>query len=120
MKTTISKRIPNFNRTIFILFIGILTLLTFVTLIAAAAEEEGTNGDSQIGFLLARIFYVLRFPTHTLLGPIVGIGGFLTFFAGLIINCIFWALIIERLIYILRNRQTILRLKSADRKKSSS
>lgn len=68
-------------------------MLTFVTLIAAAARDEGTAGNGIITITLEKLFYVFRFPTHTLFFQFMNGPNFLI---GLLINCMFYALAIER------------------------
>jgi len=119
MKTINLNRIIGFNRSLFILLFGVFSLLTIVTLIAAAAEDEGTIGTNKIWLFLAKLFYIFRFPTHTLLWPLIGIGGLFTFLGGLIINCMFWALTIERLIFLIKHKENPFKLKSLDAKKSN-
>lgn len=70
-------------------------VLTFITLIAAAAKDEGTGGDGIIVVTLEKLFYFFRFPTHTLFFNYMN-GGM--FFVGLFINCLFFGLVIERVI----------------------
>lgn len=88
-----------FNNRIFLAAITIIAFLTFVTLWAEAARDEGMGGDGIVGSFLADLFYVFRFPTHTFFfdymnGPM--------FLVGLFINCIFHGLLVERAFYFLR------------------
>ena len=77
-------------------FLGTLlcSVLTFITLVAAAARDEGTGGDGIIIMTLEKLFYFFRFPTHTLFFNYMN-GGM--FFVGLFFNCLFYGLLIERL-----------------------
>ena len=68
--------------------------MTFVTLVAAAARDEGTGGDGIIVKALEQLFYLFRFPTHTLFFQIMN-GSM--FFVGLFLNCLFYGFVIERL-----------------------
>jgi len=43
-------------------------ILMLISFIAAAAEDEGTLGYRVVGNLFAKLFWVLRFPTHIHLG----------------------------------------------------
>ena len=74
-------------------------LLLIPSFLAAWGEDEGTLGTNIIWVTFAKLFYVLRFPTHTLLWTFISKGGATIFFVGLIINCIFYGLLTERLIY---------------------
>lgn len=94
-----SASVKGFNKTVFLLGIGVFSLLMIPSFIAAAAQDEGTLGNSLLGQSLCNLFLILRFPTHTLLWPVIGLGGFVFYFVGLFTNCMFYALIVERLFY---------------------
>ncbi|WP_316845640.1 hypothetical protein [Pedobacter psychrodurus] len=79
----------------------IFCVFTFTTLIAAGAVDEGTNGNSAIIQALAKLFYIFRFPTHTLFFNFMD-GRF--FFLGLGINCLFYGFIIERIVSVFSKR----------------
>jgi hypothetical protein len=88
-----------FNFRTFLAAAAIIAFLTFVTLWAEAARDEGMSGDGIIGSFLADLYYVFRFPTHTFFfnymdGPM--------FLVGLFINCIFYGLLVERAFYLVR------------------
>ncbi len=84
----------------FILFL--LTALTIGCFIAAFAKDEG-NHLSTTGNFFAELYWVLRFPTHTLFFNIFSSG--LAFFIGLFINCVIYTLAIELLIkFFLRSK----------------
>jgi len=89
------------NPGILLLSIGGTGILTFISLIAAAAEEEGT-GIGIISIALSYLYEVLRFPTHTLFGEIICTSTWDYFFAGLAVNCIFYGMILERLFTFIR------------------
>ena len=98
--------IRNFNRQTFInttIIVGLLLVLSFL---AAWGEDEGTLGISIFWVTFAKLFYVLRFPTHTLLWTIFSNGGATIYFIGLIINCMFYGLLIERLISLFKTKTT--------------
>lgn len=84
-----------FNSVIFLISVFCIGLLTLMSLIAAAAEEEGT-GIGIISNSLAHLYLVLRFPTHTLFSFITE-NGWSYFLIGLAINTIFYGFIAERL-----------------------
>ena len=78
-------------------------LLMIVSFFAAFAFEEGTMNSNSKYHIFASIFWILRFPSHTLLFPLIRIPiiGILLFPIGLIFNIYFWAVIFERIITIL-------------------
>ncbi len=74
----------------------IISVLTFLSLASIAAIDEGTQGEGILGFIaivVSKLFYVLRFPTHTLFFECFSSGNI--FFVGLVINIIFWTTIIH-------------------------
>ena len=98
-------KISKFNFTTFSISTAICCVLTFVTLVAAAARDEGTGGGGIIVMALEKLFYLFRFPTHTLFfefmnGPM--------FFVGLFINCLFYGLVVERIISFDKNKKSTL------------
>ena len=95
----------NFNRPTFI-FATIFFVLLFVPSFAAAwAQDEGTLGTNLLGQAFVAIFYLLRFPTHTLFWSVIANGGALLFFGGLFINCMFYGLVVERITSLLRKNE---------------
>jgi hypothetical protein len=81
---------------------GIFLLLMFAALIAAAAQDEGTVGTNRMWIGLANLFNVFRFPSHTLLSFLISLSGPfapILFFGGLLVNCLFYAFLTERLLY---------------------
>ncbi|HSY60751.1 MAG TPA: hypothetical protein VK796_02695 [Cytophaga sp.] len=90
------------NAVLFILLTLFFWVFIFATLIAAAAEDEGTLGNCPIWMLFARLFYILRFPTHTLLWEFIN---GVTFLPALMLNGLFYAFITERIISFLRNKR---------------
>jgi hypothetical protein len=88
----------NLNATI---LFGLLLIPSFL---AAWAEDEGTLGTNIIWVTFAKLFYVLRFPTHTLLWTLFSNGGATIYFLGLIINCLFYGFITERLFSFVKHK----------------
>jgi len=80
-------------------------VLIFVTFIAAAAEDEGTNGTNVIGIILAKLFYIFRFPTHNLLWEFMTNDHMSLYFPGLMLNGLFYAFITERIISFVSNKK---------------
>lgn len=90
----------NFNKFAFIassVFVGLLLIPCFF---AAWANDEGTLGSNIIWVTMSKLFYILRFPTHTLFWDFFSFNATL-FFVGLMVNCIFYGLLIERTIFYL-------------------
>jgi hypothetical protein len=74
----------------------IISVLTFLSLVSMGAIDEGTQGEGILGLvalLLSKLFYIFRFPTHTLFFQSFSSGHL--FFVGLVINIIFWTTIIH-------------------------
>ena len=88
-------KISKFNFITFFISIIICAGFTFATLIAAAARDEGTGGDGIVERVLEKLFYIFRFPTHTLFFQFMN---GIMFFAGLIVNCLFYGFVIERVV----------------------
>lgn len=92
----------NFNKQTFIVstvFVGLLLIPSFL---AAWAYDEGTLGDNLILVSLSRFFHVLRFPTHILFWELFS-GNGLLFLGGLLLNCIFYGLAIERVVFLFKH-----------------
>lgn len=70
---------------------------------AAVGEDEGTLGDGWISLGFAKLFNVLRFPTHTLFWSLISEGSATLYFASLICNCMFYGLVIERFYSLFKN-----------------
>ena len=98
--------IKNFNRQTFIITTIIVGLLLIPSFLAAWGEDEGTLGTNIFWVAFAKLFYVLRFPTHTLFWTIFSNGGATIYFVGLIINCMFYGLLTERLISLFKAKTT--------------
>lgn len=80
----------------------IISSLTFVSLVCVAATDEGTQGDGVLGsiaFVFSKLFYLLRFPTHTFLFDYLDGNNFIW---GLLFNCLFWTIVIHLTIKYLR------------------
>lgn len=96
-----NKLFKKINFKILIPAIVVLIILTFLSFLCAWAEDEGTLGESLIGLIGAKGFHVFRFPTHTILWGIVQ-DSFLLYVLGLLINPVFYAFLIERIIYFIK------------------
>jgi hypothetical protein len=98
----ISLRMKNFKRqTFFIitLLFGVVLVPSFLT---TWAFEDGTVNKNSFWQIFVSMFSILRFPTHTLFWNIFGKSGVLIYFFGLLLNCCFYGLIIERIIYLIK------------------
>ena len=91
----------NFSQRVFVISSLVICILLIPCFIAAWAEDEGTLGTNRISISLARLFYIFRFPTHTIFWNIFSING-IFFFSGLVINCLFYGLAIERIVQIFK------------------
>jgi hypothetical protein len=91
-----------FNKIVFIIATVVFGLLLIPSFLAAFGEDEGTLPESSFWMLFAKLFYVLRFPTHTLMWSIFSNNGALVFFGGLLVNCCFYGLGTERLFSIFK------------------
>jgi hypothetical protein len=100
-----------FNKQTLTISTVIIGLLLIPSFLAAWGEDEGTLGTNFVWVTLAKLFYILRFPTHTLLWTMFSESGATIYFIGLIINCCFYGLLTERLIYFIK----MLRQRNADR-----
>ncbi len=101
----IRMKVKNFNTTVFLITTIIVGLLLIPSFLAAFGEDEGTlRLDDTFWNFFARLFDVIRFPTHTLLWPIITAGGPLTFFGGLTINCMFYGLAVERIAFFVQKK----------------
>jgi hypothetical protein len=92
------RLLKNINFAMLIGSMSIIFIFCLAALIFVGAEEEGTMGDSKIGMILAKLFYVFRFPTHTIFWSIMPDGLFI-FFGGLLFNSMFYGFLIERLFF---------------------
>lgn len=74
------------------IFVG---LLMIPSLFASFAEDESTlKPDDSFFNFFAQVYRILRFPTYTLLSPILDFGGPITFLGGPLNNCLFYGLVV--------------------------
>jgi hypothetical protein len=90
----------NFSKSTFTISTIIFGFLLIPSFLAAFGEDEGTLPADSFWIIFAKLFYVLRFPTHTLFWTLICKGGGAIFFGGLLINCLFYGLLTERLLSI--------------------
>jgi len=96
----------NFNKKTFIIATISFGLLFIPFWLAAFGEDEGTLAAPTFWIVFARLFDILRFPTHDLLWTIVLKGGASIYFGGLFINCLFYRILTERLIAVIKANKT--------------
>jgi hypothetical protein len=85
------------NQKRFILAIVIISFLTALSYLSALGNGKG---------VLPILFYIFRFPTHTLLWDFFSQSSII-YRVGLVINVLFWSLVIERILSILLSKQKI-------------
>jgi len=74
------------------------------TFFFAFAKDEGTLGNGVFPNLMAVLFNVFRFPTHSLLWDIFSSSAPL-YFSGLLLNALFYGLIIERILLVAKSKR---------------
>jgi hypothetical protein len=89
--------------TVFLISFVTITNLTFFSFLAAFGRDEGTleKNDGFIKNLLADSFNVFSLPTHGLFTD-KAIMTATKVYGGLVLNAILWALLIERLIFLIQ------------------
>ena len=99
MRSFMNMKKHPFDIIFFTVAASLLSLLSIVVFIGAAAYDEGMTNDPTFYHL----FNIFRFPTHTLFFDFFLRGGF-HFFGGLLLNVLFYALLIERCFSYLKRR----------------
>jgi hypothetical protein len=92
-----------FNPAIFLLSTMVYLLLLFPSFICAGSKDEGMMSPDSFLNIFAWLFYLLRFPTHTLFWSTFS-GDSQLFFFGLFLNCFFWGIVTERVFSIFHKR----------------
>ena len=100
----------NFNKRFFLFASVLIGLLLIPCFIAAWGEDEGTLGNNIFLVALSKTFHILRFPTHVLFWKFFSHNGGL-YLGGLILNCMFFGLAIERAIYTLKQTTSFFKTK---------
>jgi hypothetical protein len=93
-----------FNSKTFFILTGILLVLCIPCYYAVRSYELGHAEGWGITVLFAKLFYVLRFPTHALMKSTFQTNGLPLFIIGLIINCCIYGIFFERIIESIKNR----------------
>ena len=92
------------NFSLFFVLSLLLAILTFFAFSEAYAADEGKLGNNIVLQFLSESFNVLRFPTHVLFPLLTK---FPFYFAmGLLVNCLFYALLIERIVYFIFHKRS--------------
>jgi hypothetical protein len=79
----------------------IFGILTFISLVCYAAREEGTLGNGLLRHMFADMFLFFRFPMHVLFFD--NLNNFPSFLFALLLNCVFYGWLSERLIFLSKN-----------------
>ena len=75
----------------------VLATITFFSFSEAYTHDEGILAHRKYNSLLVDFFNVMRFPSHVLFPRYTATPFY--FSVGLIVNCLFYGFIIERLVY---------------------
>ncbi len=91
------------NSLIFGIVFIIISVWTLMSFIFAWAQDEGTLGGGSFDVFMADSFNVLRFPWHNILFLLIDIIPFLgiLYFPLLLVNVLFYTVLLERLITVL-------------------
>ena len=87
----------HFKPQVFLYVFLFLAMLTAFGFVAVFGIEEGTLPPTLFWRIGEKLFFILRFPTHTILEVFVLKGGWFVFTTGLLLNCLLYAFISERL-----------------------
>ena len=98
--TTLFK-MKNFDKQTFLISTVLVGLLLIPCFFAAWGDDEGTLGTNLFWVTLTKLFYVLHFPTYSLLWKLLFFNALL-FIIRLVINSMFCGLIIERTAFIFK------------------
>ena len=94
-----------FNWKIFAIANVLIIALLVFSFLNAWSDDDGTLPKDSNWQIFVKIFYILRFPTHTLCWKYISEShSSIPYLAGLFINCLFYALLIERLIYFFKRK----------------
>ena len=97
MKLAKHKLFQNFNILLFIVLGIIDCTICFLSFIAAWAEDDGSLTDNLFAIILAKSFYILRFPIHTFFSA--SLNNIYFFYYALFINAIIRSIFFERSYY---------------------
>jgi hypothetical protein len=91
----------NFNKQTFSIATFIFGILLIPSFFAAWGNEEGTLGNNQLYVAPCKLFNILHFPTHSLLWEFFSLNPG-NYIIGLLINCMFYGLLIERSVFVFK------------------
>ena len=103
----------NINFRLFSVVTVLLAILTYFSFMAAYDADERKPATRGLTRLLSEMFNILRFPTHVLLPSYTKTS--LYFALGLVVNCFFYSLIIERTVYIIFHKRHVEEDQGQDR-----
>jgi|SRR5258706_4698981 len=95
----------NFNRQLFLNSTIIFGLLLIPIFLSVWADEEGTLGTNPFLIFLSKLSFLFRFPLLTIIGNKFDNFGGIAFLLLLLLNIMFYGLLIERLITLTFKRQ---------------
>ena len=95
----------NFNKQTFIISTVLTGFLLVPCFYAAWGDDEETLGSNIILLTLSKLFYIFRFPTHTIFWKFFSFNTGL-FIVGLILNCMIYGLLLERTISIFKFKKS--------------
>jgi hypothetical protein len=96
--------VKKFKLRVFLISTAIAGLLSFVSFYAAFAETIETHSSNLFESMSAKAIYVFGFPLITLTSRFDFEPGFFTFFLLLIINCLLYGFLTERLIFLINKK----------------
>ena len=104
-------RLKNFNEDIFTVTAILVGLLMIPSFWSAVAMDEGRTLHG-IQLFVAKLFSILRFPTFPLLIFIFSVNplsslNILLLLLGLLINCMFYGLVVERIYFLFRYKNIL-------------
>ena len=102
---SVKKHPKNFNRQLFCSSTIIFGLLLIPIFLSVWADEEGTLGTNSFLIFLSKLSFLFRFPILTIIGNNFDNFGGIVFLFLLLLNTIFYGLLIERLITLTFKRQ---------------
>ncbi len=93
----------NINFRLFSFISVVLAVLTYFSFTAVYDADQRKPLTSGLDRVLSELFNILRFPTHVLLPDLTKTS--LYFALGLVVNCFFYSLVIERIVYIIFHKK---------------
>jgi len=91
----------NFSKRNFLISTALILTLLIISFLSAYVEDEGNLSKGSVWVIFARIFNVLKFPTHTLFEGLFG-HNLILILVGFLINCLFYGFLLERITYFIK------------------